>query len=260
MRRSSGKVPPKPVKKEYSSFDESQELRLNKYLAEAGYCSRRKADELIAQGKVKVNRNVVSEMGFKVKRSDFVTVEGDPVSLVKTYTYILLNKPKDTLCSASDEKGRKTVFDIVRKQIRLFTVGRLDRNTTGVLLLTNDGELANRLTHPSFEIQRTYNVGLNKPLKFEDAEAIVQGVDLEDGKTGPCELFLDPEDNSKLTLVLTEGKNREVRRIFEHFGYDVRKLDRKFFAGITNKGLARGEYRHLERKEILDLKKLVGMK
>ncbi len=235
-------------------------VRLNKYIAEGGIASRRKADEIIAAGKVKINGKTVKELGTKVRPDDLVTIDGDPVSPVQKNIYILLNKPKDTITTASDDMGRKTVLDIVRKNMRLFPVGRLDRNTTGAILITNDGELAHRLTHPRYEIERIYNVGLNKELKLEDAKNISKGVKLEDGMTGPCEVLIYPDDKRKAMLILREGKNREVRRIFEILGYEVKKLDRKEFAGISTSGLKRGAYRHLERKEILTLRKKVGMK
>lgn len=237
----------------------TDKVRLNKYIAESGIASRRKADEIIAKGFVKVNGKTVRELGTAVRRGDFVTLDGDPINPENKKIYILLNKPKDVITTRRDEKGRKTVFDIVRKQSRLIYAGRLDRNTTGALLLTNDGELAHRLTHPSYKIERTYNATLDKPLDEVRAEKIAEGVELEDGMTSPCRLFIMPGDERKITITLTEGKNREVRRIFEHFGYKVSKLDRKMFASLTTKGLNRGRYRHLTREEILSLKKLTGL-
>lgn len=234
-------------------------IRLNKFLAEAGYCSRRKADELIADGYVKVEKKVCTELGTRVERGAFITVKGDPISLENHTLYIVLNKPKNVITTTSDELGRKTVMDIVRKQVRIYPVGRLDRNTTGVLLLTNDGELAHRLTHPSYGILREYYVKLDRTLKPEDALKISEGLDLEDGRTSPCELMIHPEDTSKVAITLTEGKNHEVIRLFDAVGYDVRQLDRKMFAGITAKDLAKGQYRHLTRKEVLGLKRAVRM-
>lgn len=236
-----------------------QSIRLNKFIADAGIASRRKADEIITSGVVKVNGIVVTDLSTKVIKSDFVTVNGDPIAFEKNLIYIVLNKPKDTITTTKDEKGRKTVLDIVRKHTRVYPVGRLDRNTTGAILITNDGELANRLTHPKYEIIREYNATLDKELKMEDARQIANGVELEDGTTGTCNLFVFPEDKTKVKLHIFEGKNREVRRIFEHFGYEVKKLDRKMFAGISTKGLNRSAYRHLEREEVRMLKKLVGL-
>ncbi len=258
MQSKNKPLPPKRVKSKKSE-PKDDSIRLNKFIAESGYCSRRKADEFIAEGAVKVNKKVVTELGTKVHPGDIVTVKGDPVSLQLHNIYIALNKPKNIITTTSDELGRKTVLDIVKKHSRIFPVGRLDRNTTGIILLTNDGEFAYRLTHPKFRVMREYHVKLDKQLKVEDAEKIVVGVELEDGKTAPCELFINPEDHSKVAITLTEGKNHEVKRIFEHFNYEVKQLDRKMFAGITTKGLAKGEYRHLSRKELQQLKKMLGL-
>ncbi len=255
---SGGKVKAKP--KNYVD-DANKPIRLNKYLADAGIASRRKCDELIAEGAVKVNGLKVTDMGIKIKNTDSVVVNGDAVTIYKNDIYIILNKPKDTITTTSDDFGRKTVMDIVKKRSRIFPVGRLDRATTGALLMTNDGELANRLTHPSYEIEREYNVTLDKALDMKDAKEIANGVEIEDiGKTKPCFLFIIPDEPNKVRLILTEGKNREVRKMFEAFGYEVRKLDRKIFAGLSTKGIKRGEYRHLEKNEIIALKKLVKIK
>ncbi len=251
------KEPGKKAKKEI----ESKEVRLNKYIADAGITSRRKADELISTGAVKINGQTVTELGTKVLPGDKVTVNGNPVSDVRHhYKYILLNKPKDYITTTSDEFGRKTVMDLVRSGTRIYPVGRLDRNTTGTILLTNDGELANRLTHPSYHIERIYNAGLDRELNAEDAKKIAKGgITLENEVTAPCKLFIHPDDHTKVTLTLTEGKNREIHRIFESLGYKVKKLDRKFFAGLSNSGLKRGQYRHLTRGEVMSLKKLVKL-
>lgn len=246
--------------KNKNRYEEKQEIRLNKYLAESGICSRRGADELIKQGVVKVNKKTISELGTKIHLGDDVTVKGDPVSRVTKRIYILLNKPKDTITSLSDEMGRQTVMDIVKKQTRIFPVGRLDRNTTGVLLLTNDGEMAYRLTHPKFEVARSYKIRIDKDLKIEDARKIAKGVELEDGKTKECDVLIHPKDKTDIIITLREGKNREVRRLFEAFGYKVKKLDRKEFAGLTNKGLNRGEYRHLTKSELMELKRMLDLK
>lgn len=235
-------------------------IRLNKYLADAGIASRRKADELIASGAVKVNRKIIIDLGTKINPGDKVTVNGDPVSAEKKLVYILLNKPKDYITTTNDEQDRKTVLNIVKSRERIFPVGRLDRNTTGALLLTNDGDMTYRLTHPKFRIERIYNAGLDKAMKFIDAKKIAGGIELEEGRTAPCELFIDPNDKTKVTISLTEGKNHEIKRMFEAVGYYVRKLDRKYFAGLSTAGLNRGQYRHLSRKEILMLRKLTGLK
>ena len=236
-----------------------QTIRLNKFIADAGIASRRKADELIAEGRVKVDGKAVTELGTKITKANLVTVDGDPITHVQHFKYILINKPKDTITSSKDEFGRKTVVDLIRTRARLFTVGRLDRNTTGVILVTNDGDLAHRLTHPAYQIERTYKVGLDKEMKIEDIKRLAMGVDLEDGRAEPVELAVMPDDRSVAYITLREGRNREVRRMFEALGYEVRKLDRKSFAGLTASGLARGEYRHLTRNEILSLKKIVKL-
>lgn len=249
----------KQTKKIRKTEELNEELRINKFLSSVGFCSRRKADEYLIQGRVKVNGKVVEELGYKVKKSDFVTVDGDPVGYRQKPIYIILNKPKDSITTTNDDFGRNTVMDYVKLRTRVFPIGRLDRNTTGVLLLTNDGELSNRLTHPSYQVDRTYVVTLDKDLDMKDAKKIASGVELEDGKTGPADIIMYPKDKKKLVFTISEGKNREVRRIFEHFGYMVKKLDRKLFAGISNSGLKRGDYRYLKTKEILHLKKLVGL-
>ncbi len=237
-----------------------QGTRINKYLADSGVASRRAVEELIVNGEVKVNRKIVTDLAARIMPGDFVTVKGEPVTDVRRMVYILLNKPKDVITTADDEFGRKTVLDLIKTDKRLFPVGRLDRNTTGVLLLTNDGELAHRLTHPSYQISRVYNVTLNAPIDHTHAKQISRGVILDDGEeTQPCEVFVDPLDGKKLIIELREGKNREVRRIFEKFGYDVRKLDRKFFATLSTRGLARGKYRVLTRRELSELRQLTGL-
>ena len=241
--------------------NKNEYIRLNKYIAESGLASRRKADELIASGVVKVNRKVVTELGTMVHLSDFITVSGDPVSVSHRYIYILLNKPKNCITSTSDEKNRKTVLDVVKVEERIFPVGRLDRNTTGVLLLTNDGELANCLTHPSYQIARTYNAKLNKILRVADAQKIAQGLEIEDGiTTAPCDVFISPDEKTKVTITLTEGKNHEVRKLFETVGYEVKSLDRKYYHNLSTKGLVRGKYRYLEKTEIAELRKIVHSK
>jgi 23S rRNA pseudouridine2605 synthase len=235
-------------------------IRLNKYMADAGVASRRKADEIIESGAVKVNGKTVTKLGTMVRLSDLVTVNGDPISQPEKDVYILLNKPKDYISTTDDELNRRTVMDIVRKKERLFPVGRLDRNTTGVLLITNDGELSHRLMHPSYQVIRSYSVRLDKPLEIDHAHMIAKGVELEGVKTAPAEILIDPKDKTHIYISLTEGKNREVRRLFEEFGYRVKQLDRKAYGTLTAKGLPRGQYRHLDRKEVLALRRLVGLK
>ncbi len=258
MKKKTNYKPKKDVRE--PQLDPNAPIRLNKYLSETGTCSRRKADELIEAGKVKVNGKVVKEHGTKVLRSDFITVAGDPVKEIVRFVYILLNKPKDIITTTNDEMGRKTVLDIVRSSERIYPVGRLDRNTTGTLLLTNDGELANRLTHPKYEIEKVYRAVLDKPMLPEHGVVIAKGVELEDGTTGPAEILYDPKDRTVIHLSIREGRNREVRRIFEHFGYIVKQLHRKHFATLNVSGMDKGEYRHLRSNEIRALKKMVGLK
>ncbi|MGA1306549.1 MAG: pseudouridine synthase [Candidatus Kapaibacteriota bacterium] len=233
--------------------------RINKYLADAGIGARRAVEELITSGLVKVNGKVVTDLSTRIQLEDFVTVKGEPVTDRRFLVYFLPNKPKDVITTASDELGRTTVLDLIRSKYRIFPVGRLDRNTTGALLITNDGELAYRLTHPKYEIKREYKVGLDKDIDLRDARKISHGIELEDGRTGACEVFVDPKDHSIVNLILAEGKNREVRRIFEALGYDVKKLDRKRFATLSTSGLRRGEHRQLTKAEVRALRDMVGL-
>jgi 23S rRNA pseudouridine2605 synthase len=230
-------------------------------LADAGVASRRAADRLIAEGHVKVNGTVVDELGTKVNPYDKIMVDDKLIGDPERHIYLLLNKPKDTITTTSDERGRKTVLDLVHSEERIYPVGRLDRNTTGALLLTNDGELANRLMHPSYGIERFYNVVLDKPLELKDARAIAAGdIDIGDGDvTGPTEVVVEDKDRTHVQIMLREGKNREVRRLFEHFGYDVIRLDRKMYAGLSTRGLARGDSRRLDRRELSALRRLVNL-
>jgi 23S rRNA pseudouridine2605 synthase len=238
-------------------------LRLNKFLAHAGIASRRKADELIAAGKVKVNGEVVTEMGYRVRAADKITFDEKRIT-PETKVYILLNKPKDCITTTTDERDRKTVLDLIKsayaqiksiKKPRLYPVGRLDRNTTGVLLITNDGELAQNLTHPSKEIKKIYHAVLDKPLRLEDYERINHGVVLEDGIAEVSEVaFTNPKNKAEVGIEIHSGKNRVVRRIFESLGYEVLKLDRVFFGGLTKKDLPRGRWRFLEEEEVRRLK------
>ena len=235
--------------------------RLNKVLAAAGVASRRKADELIEQGVVKVNGHVVIELGTRVLPSDEVTVSGRPVRSTRQRRYVLLNKPRDTISTASDERGRKTVVDLVRSPERLYPVGRLDRNTTGLLLLTNDGELANKMMHPRFGIERVYRARLDKPITPAHAKSIASGVNIGRGqRSSPCRVSVRTDNAADVELVITEGKNREVRRMFEKYGYDVKRLDRVSYAGLSTKGLARGAWRDLIPNEVRDLMIHLGLK
>lgn len=232
-------------------------IRLNKYIANAGICSRRKADEHIAKGAVKVNGKTVLEMGFRVQKNDKVSYNGKPVKINHKTVYVLLNKPKGFITTTQDEKGRKTVMNLVEKATdeRIYPVGRLDRNTTGLLLLTNDGELANHLSHPSSNVKKLYYVQLDRSLQKKQMEAIVKGIELEDGLVNIDAInYVKNEPKSHIGIELHEGRNRIVRRIFEHFDYKVVKLDRVMYAGLTKKDLPRGRWRYLTKAELIHLK------
>ncbi|RNI26959.1 pseudouridine synthase [Rufibacter latericius] len=233
----------------------TEDLRLNRYIANAGICSRREADELIAAGEIKVNGQVVTEMGYKVAPSDTVQYGRKTLSREKT-VYVLLNKPKDFLTTTDDPEGRKTVMDLVKNasKERLFPVGRLDRNTTGLLLFTNDGELAQKLTHPSNKVSKIYQVELDKPITQEHVKQIQEGLELEDGKAEVDDVALLGDSNKFLGIEIHIGRNRIVRRIFEHLGYEVVTLDRVQYAGLTKKDLPRGNWRFLSEKEVVRLK------
>jgi 23S rRNA pseudouridine2605 synthase len=236
---------------------ETSEMPLNKFIAHCGVCSRRDAAEIVKQGKVKVNDAVVTEPGQKVSVKDKIMVNGKRVMLAKNLVYILLNKPKDYITTTDDPQNRKTVLDIIRNATkeRVYPVGRLDRNTSGVLLLTNDGDLSQHLTHPSHEVKKIYAVTLDKPLDKKDFEKILQGVTLEDGDAKVDTLaYTDGKDKTQIGVEIHSGRNRIVRRIFEQLGYDVKNLDRVMFAGLTKKNISRGKWRFLTEKEIRDLK------
>ncbi|MGA0555941.1 pseudouridine synthase [Larkinella sp. VNQ87] len=233
-------------------------IRLNRYIANAGICSRRDADELIAQGDISVNGKVITEMGYRVKPTDVVKY-GTRVLNPEKMTYVLLNKPKDYITTTDDPNDRNTVMDLVAgaTPYRIYPVGRLDRNTTGLLLLTNDGELVEKLTHPSNEIKKVYQVELDKPITNEHFEAIRDGIELEDGPIKPDDLGIVTPDAQVVGIEIHSGRNRIVRRIFEHFGYEVTKLDRTVYAGLTKKDLPRGTWRYLDEKEVIRLKFLL---
>jgi 23S rRNA pseudouridine2605 synthase len=236
------------------SFDE---MPLNKFIAYAGVCGRREAAELVKEGKIKVNNNIIYEPGFKVTAGDKIIFNNKQLHLQKNLVYILLNKPKDYITTAKDEHGRKTVFDLIAHagSERVFPVGRLDRNTTGVLLLTNDGELTQKLTHPSFEVKKIYEVRLDKQVQKKDMEAILNGIQLEDGFIAADAIsYADAKDKSIVGIEIHSGRNRIVRRIFEHLGYDVKNLDRVLFANLTKKNVERGKWRFLTEKEMRLLK------
>jgi 23S rRNA pseudouridine2605 synthase len=232
-------------------------MPLNKYVAHCGICSRRDAVPLIKEGKMRVNDVVILEPGFKVNPNDVVTFAGKKILPEKNLVYILLNKPKDYITTLDDPEGRKTVLDLLRGVTaeRIFPVGRLDRNTTGVILLTNDGDLTQKLSHPSHEVRKIYEVKLDKPLGKLDFERILRGLDLEDGFVRADSLaYTDPKDKSIIGIELHSGRNRIVRRMFESLGYDVRNLDRVMFGNLTKKNVERGKWRYLVEKEIRLLK------
>ena len=242
----------KRIEYKEENFDPTEPLRLNKFLANAGVCSRREADEFIQAGVVTVNGEVVTELGTKILRTDEVKFHDTPVSLEKK-VYVLLNKPKDYVTTSDDPQQRKTVMDLVKDVCpeRIYPVGRLDRNTTGVLLLTNDGDLASKLTHPKFLKKKVYHVHLDKNLTAHDMDQIREGITLEDGeiKADAVE-YADDRDKAQVGIEIHSGKNRIVRRIFESLGYRVTKLDRVQFAGLTKKNLRRGDWRFLTEKEV----------
>jgi 23S rRNA pseudouridine2605 synthase len=232
-------------------------MPLNKFIAHCGICSRRDAAEMVKSGLVKVNDTVVIEPGYKVAFKDEIKVNGKKVLPAKNMVYILLNKPKDYITTTNDPEQRKTVLDLIKRATpeRVYPVGRLDRNTSGVLLITNDGDLSQKLTHPRNEVKKVYAITLNKPLEKKDFDKILEGVTLEDGFAKVDTLaYADPKDKAQLGVEIHSGRNRIVRRIFEHLGYDVRNLDRVVFAGLTKKNVQRGKWRFLTEKEVRELK------
>lgn len=250
VRRS--KVSKKPTK---SIPSDPNLIRLNKYVANAGICSRREADTYIAAGNVTVNGKVITEMGYKVNKTDDVRFDGRRLNPEKK-EYVLLNKPKNFITTTSDEKGRKTVMELISSASnnRLYPVGRLDRNTTGLLLFTNDGEMSKKLTHPKFGVRKIYHVVLDKNLTAADLRNIQEGLDLDDGRISVDEVaYIQGSPKKEVGIEIHSGRNRIVRRIFEHLGYQVIKLDRVVFAGLTKKDLPRGHWRHLTQQEVINL-------
>ena len=233
-------------------IDPNEPIRLNKFLANAGVCSRREADEFIQAGVVSVNGKVVTELGTKVLRSDEIKFHDQPVSIEKK-VYVLLNKPKDYVTTSDDPQQRKTVMDLVKGACpeRIYPVGRLDRNTTGVLLLTNDGDMASKLTHPKFLKKKVYHVFLDKDVSMADLQKIADGIELEDGEVHADAIeYANEEAHNQVGIEIHSGKNRIVRRIFESLGYRVVRLDRVQFAGLTKKNLRRGDWRFLTEQEV----------
>ena len=242
----------KRIEYKEENYDPNEPIRLNKFLANAGVCSRREADEFIQAGVVTVNGEVVTELGTKVLRTDEVKFHDQPVTPEKK-VYVLLNKPKDYVTTSDDPQQRKTVLDLVKGacQERIYPVGRLDRNTTGVLLLTNDGDLASKLTHPKFLKKKIYHVYLDRNVTAHDLQQIAEGIQLEDGEVKADAIeYADPVDKKQVGIEIHSGKNRIVRRIFESLGYKVTKLDRVQFAGLTKKNVRRGDWRYLTEEEV----------
>lgn len=248
------KGPPASKYKKPAEDKITTELRLNRFISNAGVCSRRDADTLIAGGKVKVNGKVVREMGVKVKSSDKVVYEGKRL-FAEQKKYVLLNKPKDFITTMDDPQNRKTVMKLVDKAAdeRIYPVGRLDRMTTGLLLFTNDGALAKKMTHPSHKVRKIYQVELSKPITEADFQKIISGIELEDGLATVNELVILDDKKTQLGIEIHIGRNRIIRRIFEHLGYDILKLDRVMFGSLTKKDLPRGKWRHLSESEVRNL-------
>ena len=255
-RKFTGNKYRKDIKKPVKVSNESDGIRLNKYISNSGICSRRDADKYIDAGSATVNGKVITEMGYKVKEDDEVRFDGTLLN-PETKRYILLNKPKNYITTMDDERGRRTVMDLIKPAAkeRVYPVGRLDRNTTGLLLFTNDGEMARKLTHPKHKVRKIYHVSLDKKLSLSDFEKIANGFDLDGRKVLVDEIsYIEGQKKSEIGLEIHSGRNRIVRRIFEHFGYTVGKLDRVSFAGLTKKDIARGRWRHLTQQELNYLK------
>lgn len=242
----------KQLKYKEALTDPNAPIRLNKFLANAGVCSRREADEFIQMGAVKVNNQVVTELGTKITRADKVTFHDESVQ-IESKLYVLVNKPKNCVTTSDDPQGRLTVMDLVKNacEERIYPVGRLDRNTTGVLLLTNDGDLASKLTHPSYKKKKIYHVWLDRDVSIEDMEKLANGIELEDGEIHADAIsYANEEDKNQVGIEIHSGRNRIIRRMFESLGYRVIKLDRVYFAGLTKKNLPRGRWRYLNEKEV----------
>lgn len=242
------------------NYSKTEEIRLNKFIAHAGLCSRREADTYIADGKVKVNGKIITEMGFKVRRKDDVVVNGQKVTL-EPYVYLLLNKPKNTITTTDDDRGRNTVLDEVENATgyRVYPVGRLDRNTTGLLLLTNDGDLAHRLMHPSYKVKKTYEVETKRALTNDELSAFAKGIELEDGLAVGYNIRPFADIKNTFLISVFEGRNRLIRRMVEFHGTEVTKLKRIEYAGLNLKDVSVGRWRYLKQKEINDLRRLVKL-
>lgn len=261
IRKAGSKQPPSAESSGSPGKDgiQTAQMSLNKYIAWSGVCGRREAADLIKGGKVTVNNQVVTNPPFRVGPTDSIKVNGKKISIQKNLVYILLNKPKDYITTLDDPEGRKTVMDLVKRATteRIFPVGRLDRNTTGVLLLTNDGDLAQRLTHPKYEVKKIYEVRVDKPVTKQTLDTIAKGIQLEDGFIRPDAVsYADVKDKSVIGIEIHSGRNRIVRRIFEHLGFKIKNLDRVMYGIFTKKNVERGKWRLLTEKEIRILKHL----
>ncbi len=236
-------------------------IRINRFLSMCGVASRRHADTLILEGKVTLNGSILSDVGTKINpKRDKVFVDGKQVSQVHDYLYLVMNKPKDTITTLSDERGRTTVMSLLHSKQRVYPVGRLDRNTTGVLLFTNDGDFANHLMHPKHEVTKSYQVSCETAVAREHVEKLRKGVRLDDGMTSPAEVYVLPGGKGKeIGIIIHEGRNRQVRKMFEKLGYEVKKLDRVAYGPVSKEGLARGETRSLTNSEVKKLKDMAGV-
>lgn len=258
-----GKSKPKRTSKprvKKAAPPEAEGMRLNKYIAHSGVCSRRQAADYVKAGQVTVNGEVEKNPAYQVQPGDVVRYKGQAVRPEERKVYLLMNKPKDVISTVSDDRGRRTVIDLLRGRIeeRVFPVGRLDRNTTGLLVLTNDGDLTKKLSHPSHKVKKIYHITLDKPLKESDLQKIKAGIELEEGVAQVDGVsYLEDRPKNEVGIELHIGWNRIVRRLFEHLGYQVERLDRVYFAGLTKKDLPRGFWRHLTRQEVIMLKHFI---
>lgn len=259
-QNSSKKSRPNTKKSVSQNYSVSEDIRINKFIAHAGLCSRREADVLIADGKVEVNGKVVTELGYKVSQRDKVVVDGQTLSL-EPFVYLLLHKPKNTITTTDDDRGRKTVLDEIENATgyRVYPVGRLDRNTTGLLILTNDGDLAHRLMHPSYKVRKTYEVSTKRELTDSELGQFMQGIELEDGVAVGHNVKRFADVKNSFLISVFEGRNRLIRRMVEFHETEVTKLKRIDYAGLNLKGVANGRWRFLRQKEINDLRKLVKL-
>jgi pseudouridine synthase len=239
-------------------MSEDKRVRLNKFIAAAGYASRRKIDELILEGRVSVNRKMVTELGTKVDpETDLIKVDGEIIKTKSRFIYILLNKPAGYITSTSDEMKRPTVMDLVKIKHRIYPVGRLDYDTEGLLILTNDGDLANKLMHPKFAIDKVYHVKVNRSIDENSIERLAEGIKIDGKKTAPAKIFIIPHtENKEFKITIHEGRNRQIRKMMEAAGYFIRKLRRIEYAELNIKGLKKGEWRNLTEYEIKQLKKI----